>query len=149
MAGLLAIGDKLLVETKLPVSFDSHINVKQWYPKNYWQVKHHPCLPTEASSRLALLCGYLWSDGSVTKKYLGFGNTRVEFIDEVASLIKELFGLEPHLYRMNSKTRIVKIDSSELTHYFHASLGFRKTAIPDFLWHVDRDIRKAFLQGVV
>lgn len=132
-SGDLVVGDYLVrklgsivdSETDLSFAMDSQVGI------GYMKV-HTPKFPTQMTSRLARLLGYLVAEGSFidgsNPNTIDFSNTDIDIINDYVACWKSCFGFSPDV--KGSSTYRVSVTRKDVAAWFSA-VGFNRTLSHD------------------
>lgn len=123
------------------------------------KTEKRPGIPTKlkVDEKLAEFLGYYCAEGHITKGVsrpsssnvvLSFGRHEKSLVDRVARLIRELFGLNPHITDRRTTTT-VEISKSSLALLLRSLCGNDAASkkVPIFLYHSPRPVSRAFLRA--
>ncbi|MDO8436132.1 MAG: AAA family ATPase [bacterium] len=100
---------------------------------------------------LAKLLGYYTAEGRKTEYYLQFvfGAHEKVLHQDCISLMKEIFGVDPHLAYTEENSLRITYHAKFLGDFFerHCGNGSHKKHIPEFLWDMKKEYFLAYLDG--
>lgn len=117
---------------------------------NHNREKHIP-QEVPVSTGLLKLLGYYTAEGRAADYYLQFvfGAHEKEYHQECISLMRSLFGLNPHLRYTKENALRITYHSKVVRMFFerHCGNGSKRKHVPEFLWETPKELFLAYLEG--
>ncbi len=136
-------------------------NIVQEHGKVRIKGENRPGIPAQIplDERLAWLLGIYCAEGHVTSDknrrnaariVFSFGHKEMALVNRTATLLRELFGVEPRK-QWRRTTVTVEVGKTSLALFFSALCGrnAKEKQVPDILLKAKPEIAQAFLQGMV